>query len=853
MFCNNCGAKLEDDALFCHNCGNRVANVPETPEEDEKTVILSDMMTDASADTVPEAVQEAATELEAAPEKTEVTAEQEAEVTAEQVAEAPEETVKQAKAEMAAEPAKVPEETAFTQAGEVQQEAAEPEPAFTPAGEAQPTVNAAAGGESSAMSGAPAGQPETVEAVEISPTGMMESNTAVAMPGGYTQKKFCPNCGTENDINDVFCKECGMFFGNAAEKMGAGTKAKGKGNGNGAKNVLFIAIPAVILVFLVVLGCLIVPRLMNSSGQKAGVKDYILYVKDNELMMAKGKKFEPALIGERCCEDKDYAGSYVSVASYTIQFSSDNKYIYYPHNLEDDYTYDLYRRQLDSKKAGEEKIDTNVLSFQIFDKDKVAYIKDSADRKLYLYQNGETAKLASDVSWMDVSGDGKYVIWESGGVDSKLYVQDTAMKEDKIRLESDVTALYDYSENLDTIVYEKDDNLYVLKNLEEKEKIASDVYDVYVCGIESDLKIYYAKEGDATEISLYDLVEDDLYAQDQMITEPDIRDYQTSRIVNGYFGPQEQIETDDSYYDDYYEYEEKLYRDSFREELKWNTNELETMELYYYDGKEDSSSKVIETSLFPGTWSDMFGETTAFACFWDFDIEDKQLFRFSELMAADEDGSMEDYFEDSITDSMEEYLHLMYVKDGELFQLDGIYDLDDIEEGFDCLDLAADEETHTMYMTYDRETSDGWCSYLYRFDYNEAEPHFELISEDVDVISGIYKTGIYYVNEDEELYCNDTKLGDDVYAYSVEIQEDGTVLYLSDIDKTSSEGTLHIYAGGESYRIADDVAVYSYQIFNNGMVTFLSDYNYKKSRGDLKVYDGKNIIQVDSDVTGIIE
>ncbi|MDE6942904.1 MAG: zinc-ribbon domain-containing protein, partial [Lachnospiraceae bacterium] len=62
---------------------------------------------------------------------------------------------------------------------------------------------------------------EKIEAVEISPTGVIGQGTAVAVPAENEQKKFCPNCGTQNGINDLFCQECGMFFGNEDKKMGA--------------------------------------------------------------------------------------------------------------------------------------------------------------------------------------------------------------------------------------------------------------------------------------------------------------------------------------------------------------------------------------------------------------------------------------------------------------------------------------------------------------------------------------------------------------------------------------------------------------------------------------------------------
>lgn len=40
MFCNNCGTKLEEDALFCPNCGSRADSAAQMETEDDRTVIL---------------------------------------------------------------------------------------------------------------------------------------------------------------------------------------------------------------------------------------------------------------------------------------------------------------------------------------------------------------------------------------------------------------------------------------------------------------------------------------------------------------------------------------------------------------------------------------------------------------------------------------------------------------------------------------------------------------------------------------------------------------------------------------------------------------------------------------------
>lgn len=138
MFCNNCGTKLEEDALFCPNCGSRADSAAQMETEDDRTVILRE-----------EAVEN-------------------------------------------------PIENANDEPAQDAQNEQEKE---------QASVQGQSSQEQSAQK-----QEETIEAVEISPTGVVETNAAIAVPNDV-QKKFCPNCGTANHINDLFCQECGMFFG----------------------------------------------------------------------------------------------------------------------------------------------------------------------------------------------------------------------------------------------------------------------------------------------------------------------------------------------------------------------------------------------------------------------------------------------------------------------------------------------------------------------------------------------------------------------------------------------------------------------------------------------------------------
>lgn len=188
MFCEQCGTKLEEDAIFCFNCGAKVASDSPSYDDDDKTVILqeeNDFRQDTGFQEEGQpAVRSDAVETgnltaekageEGATGKTTVEAEGSAEVEAKMTAEA------EASAEVGAE--------------------------MIPEAEASAEVEAGM----TAEAGAAGGGPETVETVEISPTGVVETGTAMMVPEAMEQKKFCPNCGAPNGMNDLFCQQCGM-------------------------------------------------------------------------------------------------------------------------------------------------------------------------------------------------------------------------------------------------------------------------------------------------------------------------------------------------------------------------------------------------------------------------------------------------------------------------------------------------------------------------------------------------------------------------------------------------------------------------------------------------------------------
>lgn len=669
---------------------------------------------------------------------------------------------------------------------------------------------------------------ETVETLEVSPTGVVETGTAMMVPAEAEQKRFCPNCGTENGINDLFCQECGMFFGNAEEKMAGGNMTAKTGK---TGKVWKIAALMAALVIVVGIGILFVPRLFGGTKTSDWEQDFVLYLKDNELTMAKKGKYEPIIVGDRMFADKDGVGNGYHYAYSLISYSPDHNYVYYPQKA-DGNGCDLYRRKLGSKKAEEVKIDSQIVEYRVLDNDRLVYIKDGTDRKLYLYQKGEAEKIASNAGELRVLSDGKYILWQTDG---KLYVQNTNLKSDKVKLDSNVSNIYGVSEDFGTIVYQKNDNLYVMKGLNESEKIASDVYYVYVYDIDHSMKIYYLKEGGEKSLSYYDLIADDLRVQDQQIGEPRIEDYQRVTYKDSFWGVQEKIEVDDDYYEELDKYQQKQARDYLRADLENYTIAMSEWDIYYYEDASGESNKVLTVSMQAEEMQcGSMGTNTALLYVGNTELETIDGVKFSELADID-------YYEmyQRIEDTMKEGRQLLYIENGESHEID-------IECGDSYPWIWANEEKHMIFL----------CSYgidyreLYRFDYRQKDASLELITDEFSYVAAYDMDDVCYVSEDDELYYGDEKIDEDVYALTV--WEGESILYMTDVDKNGEEGTLHLYQGGKSVEIADDVAVDSYGMFDSDKIAFLTDYNFKKYRGDLNVYDGKKVKKIDEDVTKII-
>ena len=83
-------------------------------------------------------------------------------------------------------------------------------------------------------------------------------------------------------------------------------------------------------------------------------------------------------------------------------------------------------------------------------------------------------------------------------------------------------------DDLNNIIFIKDDKLCVLKNLTDEEKIVSDCadYSTYYDDNDNFQMMYVVSDGESS-IPLYDFVDDDLALEDAKMKEPKMEDYTT--------------------------------------------------------------------------------------------------------------------------------------------------------------------------------------------------------------------------------------------------------------------------------------------------------------------------------------
>lgn len=632
---------------------------------------------------------------------------------------------------------------------------------------------------------------------------------------------FCPQCGAANNSQDAFCLSCGAALNGAAPAPGqvnpnvgpapvndsgfvvqdinniAQKKQKTPGQGKKVLKIVLIVVAALIVLVGAVFA---VKLILGGSGNKKARTD-ILYIKDDSLFSTSLKKIKPVELDDEAFDD-EYHYAYELNPTY----SSDGRYLFYYQLGDNQYseTYDLYYMDVKAKDPSPEKFASDMeYRYYMTEDDRIIFEKNDS---LYIQDMKENKeKIANDLGdyWV-VSEDEKQILWLDQ--EGTIYVQDLALKEDKVKVDSDVQNVYFTSDDLYFTVYAKEDKLYLNTNMEEKEKISQEDFEYVGAAVDGkNIQIAYGERSEEDEdVTLYDLVDDSASASEGYDeyslewTRDDLKNYTIGRTC-----------------------ELKLYDSATGEKTVVAEGMInDAFEIGEIDGKLAMAYGISEEDNLPH-WA--IGK-----------VYDEGVYSYAdEVERAKGNGSLYVAVGTDTTEALEaerSYHSINMEEDGK-----DIY-IVSCEEQWDEENYTSEHENYELgKITYG---SKGFGSY-------------EKIYDDVNVLLSVEKGDLVYgIYEDDteetvELYKNDDKIDTDVAPYTVARHDDGNISYYKDMDDDGM-GTLKVYTGKESTKIANDVkrAVY----VNEKLIPVLVDYDVNHGTGDLKLYNGKELETIDTDV-----
>ena len=648
---------------------------------------------------------------------------------------------------------------------------------------------------------------------------------------------------------------------------------------------IVIALLAVVIIILLVL---FGGKLFSGKEKKTSDEvKYVRYAKDDVFYLMDKDKKKPMELGDvsRDLENEDlYQNTrYWGGATYSSDFfyTEDGKGLYFI--LEDD----LYFKNL--KKPGEEaeRIEKDVQNFYIVDNDTLVYVKGD-DRRLYVSKKGTAEKVDKEIGWeVKISDDHKSVFYNKTNDDDTYDCYYLNLKD--LSTERILKNVENYSfDDLNNIIFTKDDKLCVLKNLTDEEKIASDCadYSTYYDDNGNFQIVYVVSDGESS-IPLYDFVEDDLALEDAKMEEPQMENYTTVEQVEDWWGDvyDREVTDYDAYYDALDAYYEKENRDYCRDALKEDTIDLSEGTLYTYDVKSGESTEIMK------------------ACFQGYvdyqlvsyvDPEDLPTYKFSELV---ENDKVWDLYTD-IYDEIDRYSKYMLISDNQTAELDidpeeysgaSIYSYGDSQNAILKLrQQEADDDDISLYTVasislkgknmgeytvIDTDTTNTIYTYmdskgknLYYFKdldgnvgdlYRDGEKVAKNVSWLLDEVNGklLYAGDVDSEHNEFELYLDGERIARDAgylwgdcYYY---LTEKGDIYYATDVtvDDGVCDFKVNYYNGKESTTVLEDVA--TFLIVDDSHMFYLTDYSSRRYKGTLMFYNGKKSTQIDEDVAAI--
>ena len=622
-------------------------------------------------------------------------------------------------------------------------------------------------------------------AVEQTATGHVE----VVNQEGY---RFCPKCGTANMKDAVICYNCMAEF----DRSNVWTK-KGKRSSFKIKKLFPIAL---VLLILVVAGVFL-PKIKVKNATP------FLYVKGNKVLSTTGK--------EGCeitrLEDDNYFSS--------TRISTDGTYVFYIEDFDDDTaTYDLCCKKEGKENAEEIKIASNVNRFTPLSGNKVVYCEsDGSDenQRLYFYNGKEAIRITKALFAEEylVSEDEKKVIWleSDDGETYDVYVCELKKNAEPERLDKNITFVLYSDESHESIVYLKDDELYIWSD-SEIEEIADDVYDVKICKDDVvGIQIYYLENKENVDIYLAEVISVDIELDDDT-------EWLLSQSL--YNGPERSL---------------YCYTVKNKENVKIEKDGVLTCVTNGIDGAANNDEidngigyyKIDIRNLSKVPLSLYYDEPEEF--YEEIDNIKKEMMKF---YYADREGvslidstyvEYEGYVEKIFRGNNEEICLVKNEKDDLFGNVRNVYWVGEDENGVRELGR-----------------SDGIASKVWLQDGS---------------VYCLLKDSPY---SNLELYCDGVTVASDIVPNSVKVLDGHKAfLFLKNDDYSEdnyNQGVLYMYHQGVLTKISESVPLYEYgyTMDEKGRVLFLTDFDFDDEQGDLNLYKNGKIIEIDTKVHAII-
>jgi hypothetical protein len=175
---------------------------------------------------------------------------------------------------------------------------------------------------------------------------------------------------------------------------------------------------------------------------------------------------------------------------------------------------------------------------------------------------------------------------------------------------------------------------------------------------------------------------------------------------------------------------------------------------------------------------------------------------------------------------------------------------------YDIGSVVISPDGHMVYILANEDDADTAYS-LYTITIEDGKAGMpELYDTDVNAISRTCTddTHVVYFKDKKDdvgdLYLNGTVIDYDVYIWNASAAGDA-LIYYTDWDADTEQGTLRIYEDGKKITIADDVV--DYLVTGNGDILYLCDYSTTYYSGTLYRYRNGESTKLSDDVIVLIK